>query len=143
MRLSIQIKNAELVRQGLEDLEAEVPKIGRRKIYDAMNRITREMEGYPAERPGQRYKRTGNLGFSWDVKKIERGYVVENTAKDKRGRLYGKWVVGDAYGKKQAWMHRGRWPLLRDVVEKEIDGLPKAIANEITTVSRRVVKGAA
>jgi len=51
--------NVGLVRQGLQDLEAEVPKIGRRRVYDAINRITRTMEGYPRERPRQKYVRTG------------------------------------------------------------------------------------
>jgi hypothetical protein len=138
MRLSFQVKNANLVRQGLEDLAAETPKIGRRKIYDAMNRITREMEGYPSERPGQRYRRTGRLGFSWRVDKTDNGYIIGNNARDpKTGRRYARYVVGDAYGLAQAWMHRGRWPLFRNVAEEEIDKLPPEIAEAMGFVARR------
>jgi hypothetical protein len=143
MRLTFSIKNAKIVRQGLEDLEAEVPKIGRRQIYSAMNRITREMESYPPERPGQLYVRTGKLGFSWYVDRRDDGYVIRNTAKDKRGRAYGKYVVGDAYGLHQAWMHKNRWPLFRDVADNEIERLPERIANEISMVERRIFDGGA
>lgn len=143
MRLTFSIKNAEIVRKGLEDLESEIPKISRRRIFDAMNRITREMESYPPERPKQKYKRTGRFGFSWYVDKTDIGYVIRNTAKDKRGVAYGKYVVGDAYGLSQAWMHKGRWPLFRDVVDAEVEKLPQRIADSIDLVTRRVAKEAA
>ena len=136
MQISIKTKNAEVVRQGLEDLSAELPRIGRRRLYAAMNRITREMEGYPPERPGQRYKRTGLLGASWDVKRLDNGYMITNDAR-RKGRTYGHYVVGDAYGAGQAWMHKGRWPKLRDVVDAEIEKLPDAVSDEIKLVARR------
>lgn len=137
MQITIE-SNVGLVRQGLQDLQAEIPKIGRRRIYDAMNRITREMEGYPRERPRQKYVRTGNLGASWKVKRTESGYVIENDAR-RRGRRYTRYVVGDAYGTGQAWMHAGRWPLFRDVVDNEIAKMPQEVADEIDLVARRVL----
>jgi hypothetical protein len=144
MKLTFGIKNAEVVRKGLEDLEAEVPKISRRRIYDAMNRITRVMEAYPAERPGQKYKRTGRLGFSWKVKRIDTGYILSSDARDpKTNRRYTTYVVGNAYGLSQAWMHRGRWPLFRDVVEAEVDRLPQQVADSVDLVSRRIFSGGA
>ena len=135
MQISI-TTTAPLVRQGLENLSAELPQVGRRRIYDAMNRITREMEGYPPERPGQRYRRTGLLGASWDVKPLNNGYTVTNDAK-RKGRSYGRYVVGDAYGTGQAWMHKGRWQKLRDVVDAEVKNLPDAISDDIRMVARR------
>ncbi|HBU28385.1 MAG TPA: hypothetical protein DEB56_00725 [Thiobacillus sp.] len=137
MQLTIK-SNADLVRQGLQDLSSQPVKIGRRKIFDAMNRITREMEGYPGERPGQRYIRTGNLGASWQVRRLEDGYQIYNNASHK-GRRYARYVVGDAYGQGQAWMHSGRWQLFRDVVEDEIDKLPEEVANELDLVARRLL----
>ena len=136
MQLTIK-SNVGLVRQGLQDLSGEPVKIGRRKIYEAMNRITREMEGYPSERPNQTYVRTGNYGASWKVDSLDDGYRVSNNVTFK-GRAYAKYVGGDAYGLSQAWMHAGRWPLFRDVVEKEVVKLPQEIANEIDLVARRV-----
>jgi hypothetical protein len=156
MQITIE-SNVGLVRQGLQDLSAEIPKIGRRKIYDAMNRITREMEGYPGERANQTYVRTGNLGASWKVERTEDGYIVSNDARSastvqrrtangirsyrnkSAGRRYTRYVVGDAYGLGQAWMHKGRWPLFRDVVDKELDKMPDEVAEQIELVARRVL----
>jgi hypothetical protein len=130
MRLSI-TSNVPVVRQGLENLAKEMPTIGRRRMYDMMNRITRRMEEYPEERPYQTYIRTGNLGAAWQVVKLDKGYRVKNDVP------YGKYVVGSAYGTGQAWMHVGRWQLLRDVVEDENKKLPEEIRDEIKLVARR------
>ena len=101
-------------------------------MYDAMNRITRRMEEYPPERPGQRYIRTGTLYSNWCVTRLDNGYRVSNKTK------YTQWVVGDAYGKKQAWMHKNRWPVFREVVQREIeDKLPVEIRNEIRLAGKR------
>jgi len=133
---SITIKsNVGLVRQGLQDLGAEIPKIGRRRIYDAVNRITRTMEGYPPERARQTYVRTGTLYAGWQVKKLDDGYQIVNYAA-RRGRRYARYVVGDAFGTGQAWMHAGRWQLFRDVVEDEMAQLPPVVAREIELVAR-------
>jgi hypothetical protein len=141
-----------LVRQGLEDLAGEFPKIGRRRIYDMVNRITRTMEAYPPERAGQSrigyhlklgrvfiatgYRRTGKLGRSWKVDRNDDGYSIRNTA-ERNGHPYPRFVVGDAYGTGQAWMHRGRWLVFRDVVDKEVEKLPKEVADEVVMVARR------
>jgi hypothetical protein len=136
-KLSIRVSpEAELVRQGLQDLSAEIPRVGRRRIYDMINRITRTMEGYPPERPHQKYQRTGRYGASWHVEKLADGYSIYNNAEAK-GRQYPRFVVGDAYGTGQAWMHQGRWPLLRDEVDKEVEKLPPEIEDEIVMVARR------
>lgn len=130
MKLSI-TSNVPVVRQGLENLNKAMPTIGRRRMYDMMNRITRKMEEYPAERPGQTYVRTGKLYGGWGVTKLDEGYRVYNNVK------YTKWVVGNAYGQSQAWMHKGRWQVFRDVVDAETEKLPEEIRDEINTVARR------
>lgn len=136
MRLTIKVKG-ELVRQGLENIEAEVPGIGRQRMRTITNRIVRRMQEYPHERPGQRYVRTGNFFSHWKIDQIEKiGYRIENTAV-RDGNRYGHWVVGDAYGTSQAWMHKGRWPLFRDVTEEELDKLPPQILSDIMIVARR------
>ena len=136
MQLNI-TSNVGLVRQGMQDLESEPIKIGRRRIYDAMNRITREMEGYPGERPQQKYRRTGRLGASWRVGKLSDGYQITNDARGPGGRRYARFVVGDARGIGQAWMHQARWPLFRNVVDAEIEKLPQEVAQEIEMVARQ------
>ena len=137
MQLSIRVDGV-LVRKGLQDLTAEIPKIGRRQIYDAMNRITRKMEAYPPERPLQKYVRTGRLGFSWWVKRLDDGYTISNDVRSIRtGKPYAVYVVGDAYGTRQAWMHVGRWLVFRDVVDVEMERLPGGVAKQIVMVARR------
>ena len=131
-QLSIQINNADIVRRGLQDLSAEIPKIGRLQIYQTAQAIVRRMKVYPPERPGQTYIRTGRLGGGWMIIPNTNGYTTRNNVP------YTKYVVGNAYGLEQAWMHEGRWNLLRDVQEEEVAKLPKAIEDEITMVARRV-----
>ncbi len=133
--LTIQV-DGELVRQGLENVAAEIPKIGRRRIRTVANRVVRRMEEYPDERPGQVYRRTGTLFYSWKIEEVENGYRISNTAAF-QGRPYPIYVVGDAYGTRQAWMHKGRWPLYRNVVEEETDKLPPEILEDIHLVARR------
>lgn len=151
-KLSIRVEG-ELVRQGLQDLSAEIPQIGRRGIRTVMNRIVRRMQEYPPEPAGQSkrvshtifgyiikavgYKRTGTLGRSWKIEEIDNGYQIENTARSKRGHRYSRYVVGDAYGTGQAWMHQGRWQVFRDVVDEEVEKLPPEIEQEIVMVARR------
>jgi hypothetical protein len=137
MRLTLRV-NGELVRSGLQDLYAEHPKIGRRQIRTVLNRVARRMQEYPPERPGQRYVRTGEFFYSWNIRQAESDrYVIESNAQTPNGRRYSQYVVGDAYGLSQAWMHKGRWPLFRDVVEEEIDRLPDEVADQVILVARR------
>lgn len=132
MQLSIRVKT-ELVRQGLENLSQEMPAIGRRRMRTVLERVKRVMEAYPAERPGQTYKRTGNLFSGWRLRQLEnnKGYSLGNV------REYAQYVVGDAYGTSQAWMHKGRWSNFRDVTEKELEAVPEELEKEIVMVARR------
>ena len=134
-QLSMTVQNAEIVRKGLQDLGAEIPKIGRLQIYQTAQAIVRRMRVYPPERPNQTYIRTGRLGAGWGVRQSNgamAGYTVYNSVP------YTKYVVGNAYGLEQAWMHEGRWNLLRDVQEEEVQKLPPEIEKEISMVARRV-----
>lgn len=131
-RLSIEVKGADIVRKGLQDLSAEIPKIGREQIYRAGQAIVRRMKEYPAPPPQSLYIRTGTLGGGWTLTSNKDGYTVRNNTP------YTKYVVGNAYGLEQAFMHVGRWQVFRDVQEEEVNKLPPAISNEITMVARRV-----
>ena len=136
MQLSIQILNADIVRQGLEDLKAEIPKVGRLGIRRAMEAIVRTMKVYPSAPSGSRYVRTYKLRDSWRITSNTNGYTVSANPTSK-GRNYGRYVVGSAYGDGQAWMHVGRWNLLRDVVENVVmENLPSQVSNDISMVAR-------
>jgi hypothetical protein len=155
MQLTIKVKG-EIVRQGLQDLSAEIPKIGRRGIRDMMNRVVRKMQAYPPENKntvvkygwnsilGRTYmtnkrSRTGTYFRSWKIEEVTNGYKVENTAA-RNGHAYAVYVGGDAYGNRQRLYHAETgWLLTRDVVEDEVSKLPKEIEDEITMVARRVL----
>lgn len=132
MRLSIRVRG-ELVRQGLEDLSKEIPDIGRRRMRGVATRVMEKMRKYPPKRPGQKYRRTYNLRNNWKAEryKNDKGYTIRNAMS------YAHYPVGDAYGTGQAWMHKGRWPLFRDITEQELKELPEAIQEEIVMVARR------
>lgn len=135
-QLSITFRNGQLVRHGLQNLRAEVPKISKQRIYGTLQDVVREVKTYPPERTNQRYIRTGRLGVSWLIVSIDNGYSIRNNTP------YTKYVVGNAYGLEQAWMHIStdqgrRWKLLRDVVDKHVSKLPKTIDEDIVMASRR------
>lgn len=64
------------------------------------------------------------------------GYTVSNRA-SYRGRVYPKFVVGDATGANQAWMHQGRWRILRWEMEMALERLPKAASDHVHFFVRR------
>ena len=130
-QLSIQITGADIVRKGLQNLAAEIPKIGREQIYRTEQAIVRRMKIYPPPPATSRYVRTYQLQHGWTITSRADGYTISNTTP------YTKYVVGNAYGQEQAWMHQGRWQLLRDVSDQEVAKLPQEIDNHITQVARR------
>jgi hypothetical protein len=135
-KLTLKLEGAEIVRKGLENLSAEVPKVSRRRIYNTMLKIRTRMKKYPPPRRGQRYIRTFRLQRGWNIKQANNGYSINNAT------AYTKFVVGDAFGTSQAWMHIStdqgpRWPLMRNVFDEEIKKLPAEIEDDIKVVSRR------
>ena len=136
-QLSIKVTGGELVRQGLQDLAAEIPQIGRLQIYQTQQAVARRLKSYwtnnnPMELPS--YTRTGTLARGYQISPLrDVGYTLSNSTP------YTKHVVGDAYGLSQAWMHAkpGRHTLWRDVQDDEVDKLPQEIDDAITVVARR------
>lgn len=140
MQLKVKIENARLVRQGLENTAAQVPRIGRKAIYDRLQKlVSKVLKKYPPPRPGQRYKRTFRFKRSWRLTRHrDDGWMIRNDARaGKRRRRYGKYVVGDAVGRGQAWMHKGRWFVMRDKVEEALSDLPKDVTKKIHLYARR------
>lgn len=135
-QLSISFKGAQLVRTGLQNLAAEIPKIGKNQIYKMEQTVVRRMKEYwtmgsPPELPS--YQRTGTLAGGYFISPTSNGYKITNSVP------YTSLVVGNAYGLEQAWMHArpGRHTKLRDVMEQEVEKLPPAIEQEISMVARR------
>lgn len=80
---------------------------------------------YPPPRPGQTYRRTGNLGRGWAIR-INQGSVTIHNAMP-----YAGYVVGDAKGAGQAWMHRGRWWVARDAIDEARPLLKAMVIDEL------------
>ena len=153
MRLSVTVKNAELVRTGLENLALEIPLIGRRQIYNSMRKIRAIVNkpgkaiNYPvkwdSEKQRRAYfatdgfgrgiptKRTGAYIEGWNIVSTDRGYILTNQTP---GAIY---LSGGAYGNRQSNIHKGRWPILRDAADEVIATLPEEISAEINMVTRR------
>jgi hypothetical protein len=125
MQITIQVKNAQLVGKGLANIRAEIPKISERTIKTAGEKIIRQMQNYPPERTNQKYVRTYKFKSGWRLDRSATGYTVKNPTS------YGRYVVGDFAGSGQAWMHVGRWLLLRDVTEYEVTQLPPMVEEHI------------
>jgi hypothetical protein len=152
MRLSIKV-DGELVRKGLEDLSAAIPRVSRQRIRTIINRIVRRMEkegekpSYPIKWDSERQrraffasdgfgrgiptKRTNKYVNSWKVASINNGYRLQNSTD------YAKYLGGDAYGQVHSGIHSGRWENLRDVVAAETEKLPDEIENDLIMVARR------
>ena len=80
---------------------------------------------YPAERPGQKYRRTYNLRAGWDIRINKASITIYN----RMG--YAGYVVGDAKGAGQAYMHVNRWWLARDIVTEARVNLKPMILDEL------------
>lgn len=156
VQLSVKLApDAKLVRKGLEDLGAEIPKIARKDIYDMMLRVRKVMRT-PGKRPRypiqwdsdkQRryvlamlreqdnlpYRRTDALPNAWDIVRTPTGYRMENPLS---AAVY---VYGNFAGERQSSIHEGRHPVAQEIMDAEIDGLPPTIEEHITRYGR--VKG--
>lgn len=141
--VSIKVVGADVVRQGLENLDRDIPRIGAARIFAAMNRARKRVTTYPPPIPTSRYKRTGTYKRSFQVRRNPRsglrknvGYTLFGRAVQK-GRDYTRYVGGDAFGRRQASIHENRWPVIREIVEDEVKGLPREIEDNVRLSIKR------
>lgn len=115
-----------LIQDPVRDIATAAAKNGLRLLGYAGAQIVKRMQDYPPERPGQKYKRTFRFKRSWNLAFVSDGLLIENLTP------YAGRVVGDEFGKNQAWMHVGRWSLFRSVVEQEIASLPESLSDLVS-----------
>lgn len=157
--LSVQIKNATLVRKGLQDLDADIPRIGAETIFAAMQKAQRIMQtpgkkiGYPVNWDSQKqrrayfatngfgagipYRRTGAYEKSWYIRRNPRGQRKDVGYSLISNSPAAKWVGGSADGTGQSWIHFDRWSLVREAVERAFSKLPQEIESHIQMTIRR------
>jgi len=151
-------KGAKVVRQIEQDLRAELPKVGRLKLRNVLERVRQKMSGAGKKSAspvkwdsakqrraffatdgfgkGIPYVRTGGYQAAWKVVQTEKGFSLKNS---KPG---AKYIAGNAYGIGQSRIHQGRWRLLRDTVDGELEKLPAEMRSALFVVARRIVKDA-
>lgn len=83
-----------------------------------LNKAKTKLQQYPPEIPSSEYIRTGELGRNWQVQ------TPRLTADGLLGRVintteYAHFVHGDNSGEGQAVVHQGRWPLMRDIIDRD------------------------
>lgn len=78
------------------------------------------------------YRRTGNIANRWRAVRVKPAqWKVENTAE------HAHYVVGDRFGKRQARIHRGRWYLASDVIDKRLPQLRRIIERRINKLANK------
>jgi len=106
---------------------------------DSVNKVAQiiktEMTNYPPERPGQRYRRTGNLGRSWDVSFQSRSMdgLEQSIFTELDYSPYVEKAPGDGEPD-QAWMHEGRWQTDAQVAAESEDLIEWVILYELGEV---------
>jgi len=156
--LSIKITPpARLVARRFERLRRKIPVVSRKRLYDAAVYIRSQMkqEGDPVVYPirwdsvkqrkaffasdgfgsGIPTRRSGEYQKNWQVIKSEGddGYDVGNPL------AHSKYIGGTARSvNRQSRIHKGRWPLFKEVIEKALYKYlrPKAIVEVLRTIAR-------
>jgi len=124
LRFQLVITGNDALLARLRSASAKAPGVMDEISYRWAQNVRAKLKStpYPPKRPGQRYVRTGRLANSWRAERKGKGRaVIINSAG------YSGYVVG----KKQAWTHRGRWWLGRNVLMESAPELETAAKREI------------
>jgi len=129
---TMDIQGFNRVENKLRALAANMPEVCQGVIYRwAQNtRVVLKETKYPPKRVGQKYRRTGRLANSWRAVRLTNGATILNQASFK-GREYARFVVGDAKGVGQAWMHKGRWWKARDIIDEQLPAMRAELKAEL------------
>ena len=107
--VSIDPKDLAEFHIAMENLDPE--KVLKEEWRSLLVPLKRELRTYPAEIPGQKYKRTGNLKRNWQYAVLSaKSAEVSNMAS------YAGWVQGVG----QAEVHQGRWSIMMEVGERHL-----------------------
>ena len=153
VQMTVKTKDADLVRKGLQDLTAQVPRIARKDIYTKMTEVRKIMRTpgkkptYPIQWDSDKqrrfvlamlraannlpYRRTDKLPSGWTIERAgENGYKLYNPAPT------AVYVYGNMQGERQSKIHENRWPVMQEVVDAAIVELPPEIESHISYYGR-------
>jgi hypothetical protein len=146
--------NAKVVKKSLQDLGAEIPKVGRLQIYNVMVRSKARLSKpgkkptYPIKWDSLRqkikvliilryvlrempYRRRDLYRKAFRIIKQEEGYDLANDM-DRASA-----ISGDAEGKGQSRIFQGRYPIMREVIDEEMEKLPTAVVAHLQIVAKQ------
>lgn len=125
-------QDGKIARQGLQNLAASYPRIGRLGLYRLAQAIYKALGIEPAKWPGQVYKRTGTARASRRIERTDTGYNIYYdpvSTYRKRRTHYAVYLRGDpATGEGQSSYFSGRWKLFTTITDEEIKKLPPEVA---------------
>lgn len=156
VEVTIEVRNAKLVRKGLQDLAKEIPRIGRQDVYHTLRLVRKQLIFEPGVFLGEfqwpepkrevaarvildlfagkiqiPYRRTGRYKRSWRIRRYQEvGWRLFSVSP------YAQFVAGGPLGEPQAPVHRDRWAHFRSVLEYELNDLPKEMRSHFTKVAR-------
>ncbi len=147
-QITVTIHGADVLQSGLKKLGLAVSNMPAKVIRPEMEQAGTETSGgysggnsYTVpERPGQDYVRTGTYGSRTRVVPGDNNQYLKSY-KLESGASYSRHVGGDAYGQGQAWMHRGRWPLMVNAVEAALDRIVEKANQMFSDVISRTMGG--
>lgn len=164
---SIEVQNAKVVAAGLEDLSTRFMKVGRLRLYRIAQRARSRIIKPPKKFAGKwtaktvkqwryvnwavrkggmviPYQRQRRYAKSWRIMRTEEGYdlVGGGYYLPGTGMFVGDpaavYIGGDAEGKQQSELHRGRWAVARHVIDAETANVPWQIIPDLAVVAKNM-----
>jgi hypothetical protein len=126
-KITVEIRGTNRVRNQLRAAASFHSDVADRRIKKHARAEQKRLRNkpYPPERPNQTYKRKrffGGIAGSFSVTKKKPGvWGIVNS------RPYASYVIG----KKQAWMHKGRWWMMREELQSNMPELTKALTQAL------------
>ena len=114
MQITVKVINQQ-VRVSLRNVARAIPKSGIRVLMRLMKNAVEIITSYPPKPPESRYVRTGAYGRSFELTRVGAVGVRLTSGLD-----YTVYVGGNAVGAGQAWMHEGRWMLIKEAIDERV-----------------------
>ena len=159
-RIKVKVLNAEVVASGMRRFASDARVLSRgvlrrrgEAVISALRRYPPAYRGVPAHRwasERQRryvlaalragtikvpYQRTRAYAAAWHLEEEKQGFSL--TTAGRSADRYARYVGGDAFGRGQAHIHAGRWPLVADVVRAKMARLPTEVLKNVRISGRR------
>lgn len=130
MQITARLEGNDKLRRGLNKIDKVLPGLHMPSLRKAMKRAMKRAVPWRGggsydvpvtenQTNGRGYQRTGNLGASTQIEEEGHSVRIVSNANGRSGG-YSRRVIGYADGEGQAWMHKGRWVLLRTAVDDEL-----------------------